>query len=212
MGSFARTGDTNDLRGGLKGYVSKGYGGASTATRRMGGTAQIASVLSDALSTGQSSSASNDQSGSESTERVNSADEVISQIVEAVAPVDGSQDSEVSRESIREVLSEVIEEHPDTDLLDLDDDARQSVVEKYIATDIYRRIVLDIGKKIQDASPSAKVGLQRLRQVKDYVRSTVKSAFRTAGSSGASSASANMSKIASNTIKTTFEVFESYAK
>jgi hypothetical protein len=49
LGSFAKTGNSGDMRRGLGQYVRSGYGGARTATRRFGGTASTAGALRGAL-------------------------------------------------------------------------------------------------------------------------------------------------------------------
>lgn len=208
FGSFSNSGSSDDMRRGLGHYVSKGYGGASTATRRMGKTTQIAGGLSSALSGG---GAGGDTTLSATIDelRGKSAREIIDGIVDAVAPVDGSQDAEASRESVREVLAELVEERPDADLLELDEASRDLVVERFVATDVYRRIALDIGKKIQDAAPNASAGLQRLRQVKDFVRETVRNAFEEVRSKTGSAAT-DVAKISRDALNATFAVFEGY--
>lgn len=198
------------MRRGIGRYVSKGYGGSATAARRMGSTARVAGNLAGALSGGIPGGGAAINARLEEL-RGKSAKEIINGIIDVVAPVDGTQDSEASRESVCEVLSELLDQRPDTDLLNLDDDSRSLVIERFVAADVYRRIFLDIGKKIQDAAPSAAVGLQRLRQVKDYVRETVKAAFAKVKSSGGD-AQASVVSIARRALRATFEVFEAYAE
>lgn len=211
LGSFSRSGNSDNMRRGLGHYVSSGYGGSGTATRRMGKTTQTAAGLSNALSGGNASGGSA-LSATIDQLRGKSANEIINGVVDAVAPIDGSQDIEASRESIREILADLIEERPDADLLELDDASRDLVIERFIAADVYRRIVLDVGKHIQNAAPSAKAGLQRLRQVKDYVKETVKNAFKTVREKLGSSKSANIRKISRDAIEATFAVFEGYTE
>ena len=86
------------------------------------------------------------------------------------------------------------------------------VVERFVAADVYRRIFLDIGKKIQDAAPNAKAGLQRLRQVKEYVKETVKSSFKSIREKVGATSNDNVAKIARDSLKETFTVFEGYAE
>jgi len=212
IGSFGKSGSSDDMRRGVGQYVKKGYGGSSTATQRMGGTARVASGLSSALSGGGGGPGGAGQSTFAQEMQGKSADEVISGIVDAVAPTDGTQDLEASRESIREVLGELVQENPDVDLLALDMASTEKVVEGFVAADVYRRIFLDIGKKIQDAAPSAKAGLQRLRQVKEYVRETVKSSFKSIRDKFGSASQSNVTKIARDALKETFTVFEGYAE
>src|SRR5205823_4882150 len=50
LGNFARSGDSSDMRRGVKHYIRSGYGGVGTAVRRFGGTASTADALNGALS------------------------------------------------------------------------------------------------------------------------------------------------------------------
>jgi len=211
IGSFGKTGDTSSMRRGVGQYVKKGYGGSSTATQRMGGTARVAGGLSNALSSGGGAGGT-PQSAFAQQMQGKSANEIISGIIDAVAPTNGSQDLEASRESIREVLGELVQEKPDVDLLSLDTASMELVVERFVAADVYRRIFLDIGKKIQDAAPNAKAGLQRLRQVKEYVKETVKSSFKSIREKVGTTSNANVAKIARDSLKETFTIFEGYAE
>lgn len=120
MGDFSRNGDSSNMKKGLKQYVRKGYGGSATATRRLASTATTAQSLFSALSVGGENSYS--QEGGALTPAALSgktAYEVMDMIVEAVAPVDGTQDTEASRESIKDALADLLNAYPDADLNDL---------------------------------------------------------------------------------------------
>jgi len=211
MGIFAGSGSQRDMQRGIGRYVSKGYGGASTATRRFNGTANTAASLAGALSS-KARGAPGGTSIDIAFIQGKSANEIMDVIVEAVSPINGTQDNEAARESIKEALSELLDKQPDADLLELDDLSRDIVIESFIAADVYRRISLDIGKHIQDNAPNAITGLKRLRQVKDYVRETVKNAFSKLKSSGTTLASDRISSISQQALLETFQVFEGYVK
>jgi hypothetical protein len=102
-------------------------------------------------------------------------------VVEAVRPADGTQDAESSRAAIKESLSELLTVFPDADLLNLTDDQRGAAIERFVAIDVYRRAVLDIGKTIQEKAPTASVGLSRLKEVKDYIKQGLHRANRRRG-------------------------------
>ena len=134
FGRFARDGELSDLESGIGHYVRRGYGGARTATRRMGGTVSTAAVLYGALSYGI---------GGESVEagtRIDlldlqdkSADETMDALIEAVRPIDGTLDSEATRGAIRDALSDLLNRFPDADLLVLSDEERIFAVERFVA-------------------------------------------------------------------------------
>ena len=115
LGRFARTGSGDDMRKGVGHYARRGLGGG-TAVHRLGGTARTAGTLFGALSAaaaGQASGPGNELDPAVLASR--SADEVMSAVVEAVRPVDGTQDAEASRAAIGKALSELLTQFPDAD-------------------------------------------------------------------------------------------------
>ncbi len=211
MGAFAGSGSQRDMQRGIGRYISKGYGGASTATRRFGGTTHIAASLAGVLSS-KARGAPGGTSVDIAFIQGKSANEIMDVIVDAVSPINGTQDNEAARESIKEALSELLDKQPNVDLLELDDLSRDIVIESFIAADVYRRISLDIGKHIQDKAPNAVTALKRLRQVKDYVRETVKNAFSKLKLDGKVLANDRIASISEQALLETFQVFEGYAK
>ncbi|MFK5948477.1 MAG: hypothetical protein QM500_06875, partial [Methylococcales bacterium] len=179
MGDYARTGDGASMRKGLGKYVKKGYGGSSTATRRMAGTAQTAQTLNYALAGGSESPFSSDGGALEPRFLAGkTAYEVMDAVVEAVRPVDGTQDTEACRESIKDALADVLDLYPNADLTNLSDEQRSLAIERFVAADVFRRIDLDLGKHIREKSPNAVTAMGRLKEVREYVRETVTSAFK----------------------------------
>jgi hypothetical protein len=140
-----------------------------------------------------------------------SATEVMDAVVEAVRPVDGTQDGEASRISIKEALSELLSKFPDATLLDLTEVQRMFAVERYVANDVFRRFILDVGKAIQDKAPTVKAALSCLKEAKDYIKATVAASFKKV-SGGAALTGRQVAKLAESALKETFQVFESYAQ
>jgi len=213
LGDYARSGDGASMRRGLGQYVKKGYGGSTTATRRMGGTAQTAQALYSALSGGQGNPATATGSPLDPALTAgSSADEVMDAVVEAVRPVDGTQDAEASRTSIKDALSEVLNQFPDADLLNLQPEQREFAVERFVAGDVFRRIDLDIGRTIREKAPNAATGLGRLKEVREYVRETVSASFRQLRETGQRLAAGRITQIVQSAIRETFQVFEGYVE
>lgn len=213
LGDYARSGDGASMRRGLGQYVKKGYGGSTTATRRMGGTAQTAQALYSALSGGQGNPATATGSPLDPALTAGrSADEVMDAVVEAVRPVDGTQDAEASRTSIKDALSEVLNQFPDADLLNLQPEQREFAVERFVAGDVFRRIDLDIGRTIREKAPNAATGLGRLKEVREYVRETVSASFRQLRETGQRLAAGRITQIVQSAIRETFQVFEGYVE
>ncbi len=210
LGSFARSGDTSEMRRGIGRYVRNGYGGGGTATRRFGSTTTTAGRLHDAVSGGAAPAP--DGALDRSVLAGRSVREVVDAIVEAVRPTDGTQDAEASRASIRDAMSELLTKFVDADPLNLDVDQREFVIERFVAADVYRRLVLDVGRTIQDKAPSATTGLARLKQIREYVRETIAASFRKLREAGRRISTGRVSAIVRDAVRETMSVFEAYAE
>lgn len=206
LGKFASSGDRQRLRSSFGHYVRSGYGGTTTATRRFGRTASTASSLHTVLSGGDTSTGGFDRD----VLRGRSADEVMDAVVEAVRPVDGTQDAEASRAAIRDSLSELLGRFPDADLLDLNEEQRNFAIERYVAADVFRRYQLDVGQTIQDKAPSATTALSRLKMAKDYVKQAVAASFRKLAKVGQMLTAGRVSQVVRGVLRDTFEVFEGH--
>src|SRR3546814_7429537 len=98
------------MRQGVGRYIRDGYGGSRTAARRMGGTAATAGAFGNALAAlagGQAAEPGSPLDPALLSGR--SADDIMDAVVEALRPVDGTQDAEASRAAIRDALRS--EEH-----------------------------------------------------------------------------------------------------
>lgn len=211
IGRFAADGDGPSMRSGLGHYVRRGYGGASTATRRLAGVVRTAGALYGALSTdvdGQSIDFGRDFDLS--TLSGKPADEILDALALAVRPIDGLLDSEASQGAIRDALSDLLDRFPEADLLDLSDEQRIFAVERYVAFDVYNLFSLDIGKTIHDKAPTAVDALARLKDIKDYVTETVSAQFRTLRNASQRLTGRRMTDLAHQALQLTLTVFEDY--
>jgi hypothetical protein len=195
-------------------YVRGGYGGSSTTARRFGGTAVAAGSLHDALTSVASR-------GPAPTTTValdrnllegRSADDVINAIVDAVRPIDGTQDAEAGRAAMADALSDLLQRFPEADLLNLDDAARAFVVERYVADDVFKRFELDVGKTILEKAPSATAALARLKEVRDYVREVVAASFKKLSETGRPISTGHVAGIVRDALVDAFEVFAGYSE
>lgn len=213
MGDFAKRGDRANMRRGLGQYIKKGYGGSATATRRMGGTAQAAQSLYSALSGGTANPfAAPGGALDPALTAGRSANEVMDAVVEAVCPIDGTQDAEASRTSIKDALADVLNQYPDADLLNLQQEQRELAIERFVSADVFRRIDLDLGKSIRDKAPNAVTGLGRLKEVREYVRETVAASFRRLREAGQRLVAGRITAVVQSAIREAFQVFEGYAE
>lgn len=212
LGKYANSGDRDCMRRGIGRYVRDGYGGNTTATRRFAGTAQTADTLYSALSGG---AASPDAAPGGQMDPVliagRSADAVMDAVVEAVRPVDGTQDTEASRAAIKDALADVLTRFPDADLLNLEAQHRELAIERYVASDVFRRFDLDLGKTIRDKAPNATTGLGRLKEIREYIRETIAASFRRLRDAGQQMVAGRITQIVQSALRDTFKVFEEYA-
>jgi hypothetical protein len=132
-------------------------------------------------------------------------------VVEAVQPIDGTQDAEARRAAIKDALSELLTTFPEADLLNLNEEQREFAVERFVGIDVYRRFQLDLGKTIQDKAPTAAAGLARLKEVKNYIKETVAAAFRRLRAAGSRLTTGRVNNVVRAVLEETFRVFESYA-
>lgn len=211
LSDYARNGDRSGLQRSLKHYVKHGYGGAKTTTARFGGTAAVAAMLGGTL-----------QSVAEGTSQTNanlidpvllkgrSASEVMDALVEAVRPVDGTQDAEAERASIRGSLSDVLVKYPNADLLNLAPEERAYAIERFTAMDVFHRYELDLGKTVQEKASSALVAVRRLKEIKEYIKECVSASFRSIEATGVRLTTGRISQVVTQALQETFEVFEGY--
>lgn len=212
LGRYARSGSNKDMRKGVGNYVRKGWGGSKTAARRLSGSAQTAGTLYGALSALAAGQAPLGSSADPAVLSGRSADEVMSAVVEAVRPVDGTQDTESARNAIQNALSELLKQNPNADLINLDEQQKLLVVERFLALDIFNHLELDIGKAIQDKAPSIAAAMSRLREIKNYVKQAVAAAFRKLLKQGQTLSASRVAAISRQCIQDAMHVFEGYAQ
>jgi len=213
LARYGRTGSGDDMRRGIGHYVKRGLGGSAAAARRFGGSTRTAGALYGVLS----SLANRDTSVTEGSLDLaliagRSADEVMDAVVEAVRPPDGTQDAEASRNAVRTALSDLLERFPDADLINLADDQRLFVVERFLALDVYNRFRLDVGKTVQDNAPSVAAALSRMRQIREYIRETIAARFRALRVPREALLPRRVSRIAAQALREAFHVFEDYLR
>lgn len=213
LGRFGGSGSGDDMRRGIGHYVSKGLGGSGSAARRFGGTARTAGTLYGALSAAAAGQASTPGSPLDPALLAGrSANDVMDAVVEAVRPVDGTQDAESSRKAIRDSLSDLLERFPDADLLSLAQEQRLFVIERYLAGDVYNRAILDVGNAVRDSAPSASAALSRLKEIRNYIRETIAAGFRALRAARATLSARAIAQMSVQALRDAFAVFEDYVR
>ena len=131
-------------------------------------------------------------------------------IVDSVRPVDGTQDAEATRDATRDALADLLGQYPDADLLALTDAQRDLVVERFAANDVFNRFSLDVGRTIIERAPTIAQAMQRLTQVKAFLREEVAAAFRRLRDSGSGTSGKAIRDITHAALRDAFAVFEGY--
>ena len=212
LGDYGSNGTRDSLRRGVGRYVSSGLGGSGTAARRFGGTATTAGALYGALG-GTGTGASADRTTLDRDVLAGkSARQVIDAVIETACPVDGTQDTEASRNSINDALSELLNRHPEADLLELTEGQREFVVEQFVSMDVYRRFVLDVGNAIREKAPSATTALSRLKEAREYIRENVVASFEKLRNAGTRLNGSQVSRVVTQALKDAFDVFSGYSE
>lgn len=208
LGEYARSGDGRELRRGVGHYVRRGYGGARTATKRLGGAVATANALGRVLAAVASGQSEPSSPLDPALLAGRSANEVMDAVVEAVRPVDGTQDAEAERAAIRDALAELLTLFPEADLRNLDDDQRTFAIEQFTASAVFRRFDLDVGTTIREKAPSATTALSRLKEARDYIKEVVAASFRKLRRAGRTLTAGRIGRVVRDALLEAFVVFE----
>ncbi len=209
LGSFARSGSSDDMHRGLGHYV-QGLGGGRVGVRRFGGTIRTAGTLYGALSALADRTAPPGSSLDPAILAGRSAKEIMDAVIEAVRPVDGTQDAEANRAAIRDALAELLTRFPNADLLNLSEEERVFAIERFTALDVFNRFQLDLGQAWLDKALSPAIALARLRDIRDYIKETVAAAFRKLRTVGERLSANLLAQIVQSSLQETLEVFLGY--
>ena len=211
LGRFASSGSGGSMRRGLGQYVWTGLGGSRQASHRMAGTARKAGALYGVLHALSSGTTPSVDLGIDAARLAGRpAREIVDRIAETLSPIDGTQDSEASRNSISQALCELIRREPTADLTALTREQIELSMELFISADIFRRIELDVGKTVFDRAPDPVTAIRRLGEMDRYARQAVAASFRRQPANSGSFTQQAATRLASRVIQNTFEIFESY--
>lgn len=209
LGKFAGGGEDRGrhLRRGLGHYSRSGMGGSGNAARRMGGSATAASALHNALTSLASGQPLPQELGIDPQALAGRTPAEIADIlVDAIRPIDGTQDAEATRDSVARALADVLAQN--NDLTNLSPAQVDQVTASTLGYDVAHRIELDVGKSIIDKAPTKGEGLERLQEMKDYVREVVAAEYAAERARNGAVGRAVIDRISRDAIQQAFEVFE----
>ncbi|MDX1964946.1 MAG: Qat anti-phage system associated protein QatB [Pirellulales bacterium] len=212
LGRFGASGGRDNLTRGVGNYFKSGYGGGGTAARRFGGTARSAGALLGALSGGAGAARTPEHDALEAAVQAGvGTEQIINVLIEAISPVDGTQDAEANRKALADSLSELVTQNPNADFLNLTPEQLNHLMALFVANDVFMRFSLDVGKAILEHAPSIPTGLSRIKEAKDYIREVVIAQFNKHLAAGTPPTKARMVSIVSSALRDAIEVFEGYA-
>ena len=209
LGKFASGGEDRGrhLRRGLGHYSRSGMGGSGNAARRMSGSATAASALHNTLTSLASGQPLPQDLGIDPQELAGRTPAEIADIlVDAIRPIDGTQDAEATRDSVARALADVLAQN--NDLTNLSPAQVDQVTASTLGYDVAHRIELDVGKSIIDKAPTKGDGLERLQEMKDYVREVVAAKYTAERARIGTVGRAVIDRLSRDAIQQAFEVFE----
>lgn len=212
LGKFAGGGGDRGkhLRRGLGHYSRSGMGGSGNAARRMNGSARAAGALHEALTSLAAGQPLPPDLGIDPLALAGlSSAEIIDVLVDAIRPIDGTQDAEATRDSVSRALSEALSQS--NGVTPLTPQQIDQVTANTLGLDVAHRIELDVGKAVIDKAPTKGEGLERLQEMKDYVREVVAAAYADERQRNGAVGRAVIERISRDAIEQAFQVFEDEA-
>jgi len=205
IGKFGSTGSTNSLKSALGHFASKGMGGSGGAARRLGGSSMAAGRTYEVLSSLRNNTTDRSGLGPKDLENC-SVREAKDRIIEAIQPVDGSQDTESIRESLNQAIGDMLEIHEDASLDNLTEVQFDTLMSSFIAHEIYSHFMIEVGEALLAKGGSE--GMERANDVLDYVKAEVSRVYETFETRPTSSREA--AGISNSVLEKTFSIFEGY--
>ncbi|UKK86183.1 hypothetical protein L7H23_08830 [Sphingopyxis sp. BSN-002] len=173
----------------------------------MGGSARTAGILHNALTSLANGEQLPQELGIDPLALAGlSPSEIADALVDAIRPIDGTQDAEATRDSVARALSDILDQN--ADITSLTPQQIDQVTASTLGYDVALRIELDVGKAIIAKAPTKSEGLERLQEMKDYVREVVAAEYAAERTSVGSVGRAAIERISRNAIQQAFEVFE----
>jgi hypothetical protein len=139
-----------------------------------------------------------------------SARDVLDAIAAAIRPIDGTQDTEASRQAMDRALIDLLDAFPNADMLALQVGEIDAMIEFFVAHDLCLRIDLDVGRAIQARAPDPATAVRRLEDMKEYVVTSVRDAFRARRERGERLDRTRAGQLVADVLRDTLSIFEEY--
>lgn len=174
LSNFVRTGDQGSFRGAVGHYSRTGMEGARRAAQRMRASTRSAANLFGFLQSTRNGTDPDINTWVASlTGRGASAQEIIDEIIQRVAPQGGSPDETSLRDSMAQAMQDLLENQPNADLLHLEDGDIWFLIESFLGHEVFSRLCLDIGQVFENSSLSPLDRVVRMKEMRDYLKAEV---------------------------------------
>ena len=210
LGKYIKTGNSQHLSDALGHYSNKGSGGAGAAATRMRASTRGGAELFSFLNAVAQRSTPQAARWVDDLRATNpSADDVVDAIVRELAPPGGSADEESLRDSMARALSDLVREDTAVDLLSMRPDDIWDLMKGYLAIEVVNRFIFDMGPALESSKVDPSTIVARERQMRLFVKNEIGTHIDMLLSTNPNPTRAELDGVLQETLKMTFELFES---
>lgn len=175
-------GGSNGKRNAVSNYV-KGYGGSGNAAKSAKSAIRTTINIGDFFGNVSKKGITQVLQEHEIPTEGRKPKEILNDIVNLLAPTPDSNDDSVARKALINTMSIIYEkfddEGKDITLLDsIDPETTEILIEKYIETFIYERLIHDVGSRIEKKSENSDAAARIENELKEYIESKVSATLK----------------------------------
>jgi len=210
LGKYIKGGNARDLSSALGHYSSKGSGGAGAAATRMRASTRAGAELFSFLNAvGQRSTPQAARWVDDLRATNPSADDVVDAIVRELAPSGGSADEESLRDSMARAMSDLVREDATVDLMSMRPEDIWDLMTGYLAIEVVNRFIFDMGPALESSKVDPSTIVARERQMRLFVKHEIGAHIEMLRGKNPNPTRAELDGVLQETLKMTFELFES---
>ena len=168
----------NGKKKALSDYVKKGYGGSRNAAKSAKSAIRTTINIGDFFGSIANKGINQVLKDYSINTEGRKPKEILSDIINILAPVPDSNDNSVARKALINTMSLIYEkfddENQDISLLDsLNSDITNMLITKYIETFIYERLIHDVGSRIEKKAENSIAAAKIEKELREYIESKV---------------------------------------
>jgi len=210
LGKYIKSGNTRQLSDALGHYSGRGSGGAGAAATRMRASTRAGAELFSFLNAISQRSTPEAARWVDELRAANpSADDVVDAIVRELAPPGGSADEDSLRDSMARAMSDLAREDSTLDLMQMRPDDIWDLMKGYLAIEVVNRFIFDMGPALETSKVDPATVVAREKQMRLFVKNEVGAHLDLLRGSSSNPTRAQLDGIFQETLRMTFELFES---